>query len=347
MSALELHVESARKWRARAIRMFPETWAPFQFKDAAGRQVDIQPFAAWYKDITVLGGDWVTISEDGGLLVEHMVHTPHMYLGRKRVKATDQGKLEVQLGEVSYVPDRAFLLGGNGNYYHWLIDYLPRLLLIKDFIPPDAVILVDEAMPGYQLESLARIGIDPSRLMPIPKDGAVQVYELLLSNLMASTTVTHPQIPELLRRTYMVGARASNGRKLYLSRRGASVRRLVNEDAIEHLMKTNGFEVLVPEEMGFDEQVQACSEAAVIVAAHGDAMANMVFASAGTLIIELACADFKGSAMRMLAKACGHRYATVGAEVAAPHESGNPMLADWLANESDLRSLLISKQVAV
>jgi capsular polysaccharide biosynthesis protein len=341
-------VESARKWRARAIRMFPETWAPFQFKDAAGRQVDIQPFAAWYKDITVLGGDWVTISEDGGLLVEHMVHTPHMYLGRKRVKVMDQGKLEVQLGEVSYVPDRAFLLGGNGNYYHWLIDYLPRLLLIKDFIPPDAVILVDEAMPGYQLESLARIGIDPSRLMPIPKDGAVQVYELLLSNLMASTTVPHPKVPDLLRSTYAIAFKPTKkGRRIYLSRRDATWRRLVNEEAIERLMREHGFEVLVPGEMSFAEQVSACASADVIVSVHGAALANVVFARPGTLVIEIACSTYKVSSMKLLAKYSGHRYASVGADVALPDVSGNPLLGDWLANEAELKSLLISKQLTV
>lgn len=323
-------LEAAQSWRQRSHQMHAAQWAPFPFQSVSGQRLEIVPCAAWYRDITVLTDDWVVLSQDGALLIEHLVHTPHLYVGRKRVLQDDSGKLWVRPGLVQSVEGRALLLGGSGNYYHWLIDYLPRLLLWKDCLAEDVRLLVAQDLTPYESRSLALLGYEGTRLVHLPPAGSAQVEELLLVNLLASCTVPHPKLPNLLRQAFGAsGAKNGRRRRLYLSRSDASRRRLVNEQELVEQLEARGFEILVPGTMNFDEQVLIFGEAEMIVGLHGAAMTNMVFCSGKAHVIEIMCEAHRVTSMKLLARMCGHAYCEVKARVAIPHVSGNPLLGDW------------------
>jgi capsular polysaccharide biosynthesis protein len=67
-------------------------------------------------------------------------------------------------------------------------------------------------------------------------------------------------------------------RKLYVTRRNAKVRRLVNEVEVADYLTDRGFEVVALEERPFREQVQLFAEAEVVVAQHGAGLTNLLFA---------------------------------------------------------------------
>ena len=69
-------------------------------------------------------------------------------------------------------------------------------------------------------------------------------------------------------------------RKLYVTRRNAKVRRLINEEEVATYLQERGFEVVALEERPFQEQVQLFAEARIVVAQHGAGLANLLFARA-------------------------------------------------------------------
>jgi hypothetical protein len=323
-----------KEWRAAAYSVVPLTWPDFPVSDPSGHRIVIRPFAGWYADLTVLGGDWVPISAQGEILVDHMVHTPPLYLDRRRVRSDGDG-WSVEPGEILSCEMPAVLLGGSGNYYHWLMDSLPRIMLLGRERFKGLRIVVQSELNAFQLDSLDLLGIDRSRLLRVTAQQSVRVKTLLLSNLLASTTVVHPKVPGLLRTLLPAQAPSRKDRRIFLSRRDAGRRRLINEAELLVLLARWGFEVHVPGEMSFDAQMQLCSQASVICALHGAALANMVFAPQGCHVIEVTCAEYRVSSMKILARMCSHTYACLNARVVAPSADGNPLLGDWLLDDLD------------
>ena len=71
----------------------------------------------------------------------------------------------------------------------------------------------------------------------------------------------------------------------------------------------HGFEFFAPRENDLKEQIEAFQSARVIVAPHGEALANLVFCQPGTLVIELFPSNLVRARYCWLAQRLGLRYA--------------------------------------
>ena len=96
-------------------------------------------------------------------------------------------------------------------------------------------------------------------------------------------------------------------RRLYLSRRGTDWRRLSNEDELEDVLRQRGFETVTPERLSIAEQVRLFADAEAIVAPHGSALTNAVFARHCT-VIELVNPAYPSAIFYTLSDALGHDY---------------------------------------
>lgn len=85
---------------------------------------------------------------------------------------------------------------------------------------------------------------------------------------------------------------AGPGRRLYLSREGAAIRKVTNEPAVVAMLSRYGFESVEPGSVPFSRQAGLFRSAAVIVAPHGAALANLMFCRPGTRVLEFFPADF-------------------------------------------------------
>jgi capsular polysaccharide biosynthesis protein len=75
-------------------------------------------------------------------------------------------------------------------------------------------------------------------------------------------------------------------RRIYISRR-SSDRRLKNESEIISNLRYYGFCLVELEKRSFREQIRLFREAQVVISPHGSGLANLVFSSRGTIVIEL------------------------------------------------------------
>jgi capsular polysaccharide biosynthesis protein len=77
-------------------------------------------------------------------------------------------------------------------------------------------------------------------------------------------------------------------RRIYVTRGpSANNRSIVNEAHLLELLDARGFEPVDPGALSVAEQIRAFATAEVIVAPHGAALANIIFASAGATLVEL------------------------------------------------------------
>ena len=77
-------------------------------------------------------------------------------------------------------------------------------------------------------------------------------------------------------------------RRIYVTRGASTNNRSVrNESAVLDTLGERGFENVDPGSMSVVDQIRTFAEAAVIVAPHGAALVNLVFASPGARVIEL------------------------------------------------------------
>lgn len=73
--------------------------------------------------------------------------------------------------------------------------------------------------------------------------------------------------------------------KLYISRRKSLIPRLENQDAVENVFKSFGYEIIFPQDMSFQDELKIFSEAEFIAGASGAGLTNIMFANENAKVI--------------------------------------------------------------
>jgi hypothetical protein len=172
------------------------------------------------------------------------------------------------------------------NYYHWLLEFLPRLAPVIDPETPgflsewrNAQIIVPPRLQPWMRETMRALGLpEGSRYESTGEQ--LQCHRLLFCSRLGRPMNTPRWAIEWLRSRFLknVPAKIARRKRLFVSRRNAAKRRLVNEQEIEAVLHAEGFETVVLEGMSVAEQARVFAEAEIIVAPHGAGLANVVFA---------------------------------------------------------------------
>jgi capsular polysaccharide biosynthesis protein len=187
----------------------------------------------------------------------------------------------------------------SGHFGHWFAEYLPRL---RHFIRrprfAEVPIIVDEGMPPTHYEFLR--ALVPNRLHVLPRGSSLLVDRLWVAptiNFFPPALQAGHLVPPDQQAAWSVGAlrffaerlrpgQAEPGvRKIFLSRRNSSWRRLANEGELIAALAPLGFEVVCLEDLPFSGQLSTFCEAGFIVAPNGSALNNLIFASPRTKVI--------------------------------------------------------------
>ncbi|MDO7884402.1 glycosyltransferase family 61 protein [Hymenobacter cheonanensis] len=173
------------------------------------------------------------------------------------------------------------------NYYHWIIDSLPRLLLLRDSFPNCKVIL-PYPTSSYIVKTASLLGFKD--FLFVKNQELVHFKKLILIGHTSppkfhSTLMIRRLRDELLQAVHI--NQVSNKRKLYISRSKQTVRRLLNESEILPILKKYNFEIITFEGMSFEDQVQIINTSEIIVSTHGANLTNILFATPGATVIEM------------------------------------------------------------
>ena len=208
-----------------------------------------------------------------------------------------------------YWPGIALLLGAaNGdNYYHWLLESLPRwkMLQAAEWFNYDWILLPSRPT-RFQDETLDRLGVPPGKRLRCSKNFAHQFERLIVPAMPFPLEEVSPWACAWVRSLFP--QKGSGPEKIYL-RRGLGRRRLANESELESALKGRGFVPIQTDELTVAEQSRLLSSAGCVVAPHGAALTNMIFAPPGATLLELFHPNHKNRCYINLATECGHRYA--------------------------------------
>jgi capsular polysaccharide biosynthesis protein len=203
------------------------------------------------------------------------------------------------------------------NNYHWFFDCLSRLYLVLEQEQRPIKIIMRRDMAPYQLETLAYVVKDypQAEIVYIGKHEKWQVEEFVLPSFMTNTQsgyLPHEAAGWLRHKVWQgYGVQQTDQkRRLYISRAKAKTRRVLNEQELLPLLERYGFEVVLAEELTYQQQVQLFYEAEVVVAPHGAGLTNLLF-SEQCQVLEFHPANLIKTHYFLLCKALGFRYSTV------------------------------------
>jgi hypothetical protein len=179
---------------------------------------------------------------------------------------------------------------GDSNYYHFMIDVLPRLGVLEqcpDIAPPD--LWYAPKATGFQRELLEMMGVDLDRAIDSSEARHVVAETLIVPSPPAMTIINPPWAIGYLRRKLLPPTiKRIDGRAIYVTR-GASMnnRRVDNEAELMDYLGGRGFEMVDPGKLSAFEQIETFAQASMIVGAHSAGLVNLTFAFPGAAVVEL------------------------------------------------------------
>jgi capsular polysaccharide biosynthesis protein len=178
-----------------------------------------------------------------------------------------------------------------GNYYHWLIDLLPRLALLnlaKGGVESFARVLINGTGAHYEEPSLRAIELGREKILRVDARDRFRINDATIPAMDHFSKVIAPWKIDRLRALRDSLPRPQTlMRRLYISRQRAAVRRVINESEFENLLRAADFTIAGLESKSWNEQVAMFAQAEVILAPHGAALANIAFCEPGALIGEI------------------------------------------------------------
>lgn len=178
-------------------------------------------------------------------------------------------------------------------YYHWFCDALPRLAAslaneqcqVRRLLLPRRV--YDKQYVRDSLKNWPEIGV----IAP-PEVGRSGVAEkLYLTTRVNETPMVHADligaVIDRYRSNINLLQKNNSGKRIYVSRRNARVRRVVNEVEIEPVLHRHGFETVIMEDLSLDDQMRLMGQVDLLAGAHGGGLTNMIFLRPQVPVLEL------------------------------------------------------------
>ena len=246
------------------------------------------------RDATITGHGYVFLDDHllvqdvylHGVAVEELKTQPHLLpsnAGTRQVRTIDQPVLEI-LGP------------GSPVYGHWLVDFLPRAAIAREtlgaafdrmLIPlpndlPEWTLALLEKFTGFKRENAVRY--DPAT-------------EFLLCRKLCIPTFGHGSQSYFFHsfvRDFYTRFRKSQPdcrtRRICLSRRNFEhqtrgvLKGFKQRLYLETAAQARGLEIICPEELSFDQQVELFSNVGLVVGEFGSALHNTLFSAPRTIV---------------------------------------------------------------
>lgn len=175
------------------------------------------------------------------------------------------------------------------TYGHWLLEGLPKLLLIRrliDELPPFQILLPRSA-PGFIRDWIELVLPNPPVAVYDDATEYVRVERLVVPTVpfVSRGHHFHPDAASLFDDVLPAG-RGRHATRIYVSRVEPNhLRELSNRAEIEAIATAEGLEVVRPETMPIAEQIALFARAEIIVGDFGSAMHNALFTPPGALVL--------------------------------------------------------------
>ena len=266
-----------------------------------------RPYISLLEDAIIFGGASFVLSKEEIFLDDELVDFSSAEFGKKSsfVKLLPENSVMFENGKEPRLHIKEGILlscGHDTNYFHWLIECLPKLLLIDDLnLYNDTPLIIPKGLHKNLLAALNRININNRQLIEIEPNSPCLVEQLIFPSALSrivdryegspifnvDIVLSHKwltRVSECLKST--VNYDKSPWRKIFLTRR-KGLRAVGNLKELELMLLRQGFDIIELEGVSLEYQLELFSEASIIVAPTGAALTNMLFCQPGTKVIIL------------------------------------------------------------
>jgi capsular polysaccharide biosynthesis protein len=178
------------------------------------------------------------------------------------------------------------------NYFHWFTESIFRLWIVRTKTEQMILLLPQkDVLPAFAMDSLKIFKFKD--VLHIQQGHSVLARKLCLPsqkpNMATFDSIALNGIRDIYIKYIESKLALSNslGEKVYISRRRASRRKIVNEDEVIKTLIRYDFRVVYTEEYTFFEQVAIFSKVKFLISNHGAGLTNMLFMPQGSFILEL------------------------------------------------------------
>ena len=191
--------------------------------------------------------------------------------------------------------DKAYYVTNSNskNFFHWFLDVLQKLEFMERNYRVTAekgfVIIPSNYKADFMLSSLAAFDF---RLFQQDNDQLVLVKSLMVVPDLAPTGNYRREVVTNLRerlRSFFL-TKLNEGRqvkRVYITRRNAKKRKIVNEDELLPVLSKFRFEVIDMDALSFKQQVQVMLGAEMLVSLHGAGLTHMLWMKDRGKVLEI------------------------------------------------------------
>lgn len=188
--------------------------------------------------------------------------------------------------------------GGN-NYFHWMIDVLPKLYLLEQSSISWEKIdywVFNTLQFSFCQETLSRLRIPQNRIVEISGETHLQAKNLICTSSPSITNDGRVPISRwiinFLRDQFLLNScsdafRVDPPKRIWISRMDSSRRSISNEQEVIDFVEPFGFISVKLSSLSVLEQATLFNQSEVVIAPHGAGLTNLVFCKPGTKVIEI------------------------------------------------------------
>jgi hypothetical protein len=201
-----------------------------------------------------------------------------LYLKRKKITLPENEKYILAFDEWS-----------NG-YFHWMCDVMPRLIALKKHyksLEDFCLLLPQNYVHPYIADTLKIFKFKGIFRIPL-NSYCCNVKELIIPAHIAPTGNYNIEVMHHLRNELAESFNKNDlflGDKIYVSRKKAAYRYILNEKEVIEELNQRGFNVVYFEDYSLQEQISICKNAKYLVGIIGANLVNMIFMPTGGTIL--------------------------------------------------------------
>ncbi len=182
-------------------------------------------------------------------------------------------------------------------YGHFITEVMMGLYQIRlSKKMPDFYILPQNY--SFQKELPKMLGINESQIIPANKNHLIFAQELIIPTLLNEYEIieyrkhTHFRIlyqPSLVKYLYtqILSQSWIPRRKIFFTRPKNSNRNIINHNEVEAVFKEFGFEIVLPDSLSIQKQIELMQECKILAGMHGSSLANSIFLNKHATLFEL------------------------------------------------------------
>jgi len=230
------------------------------------------------------------ISNEGGYLYNRWV-------GENALVMREGNTAFIGRAALDAAPTRAgryamFFNGNLANYYHWVIDSLLPLFIMRPFLPAGTRLLIPGRIaslrdkPGIvdHMAALRAWGFGDIETVEVTEP-LCRVEEIFWLDHLSSVNIMAETLVAARAHVWSLSGPRGAPRRVYVRRHGS--RRVLNGDELEAMLATLGFEIAEMEALSPSEQIAMYRDADYVVAGHGAALGNLIYCAPGTRVLEI------------------------------------------------------------